>query len=147
MLVRFTGVFSFLSNGLTGSIFHCTRCRRSVPFFFLYLYFSCPSSSSSLLSFSPSHIIHRLGFCPFRYRHGGGSSYRNLCKLSFSSHYSPKPSLSPLPRRGRRGGPPTSGGGAEAEVDRSGGAEGAARRSPLLAPVRGHNVTNVLRFI
>ena len=47
----------------------------------LFMYtFSCPS-----FDLFPSHVSYRLGFGPFKYRHGGLVYIRNLCKLSCSS--------------------------------------------------------------
>lgn len=41
----------------------------------------CPRPSSFLLVFSPSHDIHRLGFGPLKYSHGGLIYRRNYSKL------------------------------------------------------------------
>ena len=116
---------------------------------FIYTLFP-PKSSSFLLVSSPSYGIHRLGYGPIKYSHSGLIYSRNFSELLFSSPCSPStspspsPSPFPLPRRGRRGRPPTWVGGAEAEVGRSGEAEGAARRGPPLAPVRSHDVPNLV---
>ncbi len=113
-----------------------------------------PFPASDLLLFCfflPNHDFLRLGFGPFQHCHGHLINNCNFSKY-LHSPFSPCCPCCPSfpcrrpshPNRGRCARTPTSSREFGAEVDRSGAAEGAACRSPPLAPVWGLSVIDFL---